>query len=170
MQELGEALLALSLDELIRGAERPADINRVMGSAFRNWLRSLGYPMLSQSDFDVSDTPAFLDATDAVILNYAHSKLAIPLKKGRDFLFKGRERYVIGEARFLSTAGGSQRRDLEEAIEFLREVKHSIIVAVAILDGVVWFNKAYINMLSKLKDDEPALTALLFHEFLERFR
>ena len=170
MQELGEALLTLSLDELIRGAERPADINRVMGSAFRNWLRSLGYPMLSQSDFDVSDTPAFLDAANAAILNYAHSKLAIPLKRGRDFLFKGRKKYVIGEARFLSTKGGSQTRDLREAIEFSREAKHSIIIAVVILDGVAWFDKAYINMLSELKDDEPALTALLLHEFLERFR
>ena len=102
-------------------------------------------------------------------MDYVNRKLKLSLERGRDFLFKVENKFVIGEARFLSTSGGSQTRDLIETIEFIKSLKGQII-AVGVLDGIVWFNKSYVKRLSELEDDEPALTVLLLKDFLEGLR
>lgn len=173
VRHLGESLLALSVKEIIRGCERPADINRVMGPAFRNWLRHFfptqGYPVLPEAQFETYGGPAFLDAANSAVLHHASYKLGFPLERGRDFLARVGTRYVIGEARFLSTSGGSQTRDLRETIGFVKSAKKHL-VAIAVLDGVIWFNRAYVQIVSELGKDEPALTALLLYDFLESLR
>lgn len=170
VQRLGEMLLSMSVEEILRGTERAIDINRVMGSAFHNWLRryfpSQGIPILPEYKFESYDGIAFLDAKNAAILNYVNRKLGHKLERGRDFLVKVADKFVVGEARFLSTSGGSQTRDLKETIEFIRSTKGKIM-AVGILDGIVWFNRSYVTRLLSLKDDEHALTVLLLKDFLK---
>jgi hypothetical protein len=172
-QHLENIILTMPLDEIIRGCERPVDINRVMGQAFYNWLRQYfpnqRIPILPEANFERYSNGAFLDARNAEILNYLNRKFGYKLERGRDFLYKIGDKFVVGEARFLSTSGGSQTRDLNETIEFIKRVKGKVI-AVGVLDGIVWFNNSYINRLSKLEDDEPALTVLLLKEFLNSIR
>ncbi|MBS7645298.1 MAG: hypothetical protein QW569_06315 [Candidatus Bathyarchaeia archaeon] len=168
-QTLGSMLLKMSIDEIFRGIERSIDINRVMGPAFHNWLRryfpSQGIPVLPQHRFESYKDKAFLDARNASILKYLNEKFGYVLDRGRDFLFRTADKLVVGEARFLSTSGGSQTRDLKEVIEFVRKMKEKI-VAVGVVDGIVWFNRSYIKLLSGLADDEPVLSALLLKDFL----
>lgn len=169
-QQLGEIILSMDLEDIIKGCERPADINRIMGSAFRRWLKDYflrqGYIFLPEHQFKISHKPAFFDGANSAILNFINRNLHISLKRGRDFLFKLNNKYVVGEARFLSTAGGSQTRDLLETISFVRTAK-KYLTAVAVIDGIIWFYNPYIRELSKLRKDEPAVSALLLKEFLE---
>ncbi len=108
---LAQTILSLPVERIIRGCERSADINRVMGSAFHSWLRSYfpkqGYPVLPESQFKTYRGIAFLDASNAQVMKYANRELGCNLSQGRDFLCKVLDRFVIGEARFLSTPGGS---------------------------------------------------------------
>jgi hypothetical protein len=168
-QQLGEALLSMPVQQLVAGCERPIDINRRMGPVFRKWLKqyftSQGYKFLQEHGFDSTDT-SFLDAADTSILNYINRKLGIKTTRGRDLLAKIKGKHVVGEARFLSTSGGSQTRDLVETISFIKSTKKTV-VAVGVVDGIVWFDKKYIGMLSALEEDEPVLTALLLQDFLE---
>ena len=172
-RKLGEIILSMPIDDIIRGAERPIDINRVMGQAFYNWLRNhfpgKSIPFLSQSQFTNYQTGAFFDGRDADILSYVTQILGRGLERGRDFLYKKRDKFVIGEARFLSTSGGSQTRDLNETIEFVKGNKGRII-GIGVLDGIVWFNRSYVKKLSDLSADEPALTVLLLEDFLNSLR
>jgi hypothetical protein len=160
----------MPVEDVIRGAERPIDINRVMGQAFYNWLRryfpSRGIPILRESQFSDYAGRAFFDGRNADILRYVARALGRKLERGRDFLFKTGGKSVIGEARFLSTSGGSQTRDLNETIEFIKRTKGKVI-GVGVLDGIVWFNKSYTKRLSSLGTQEPALTVLLLEDFLE---
>ena len=172
-QELGKIILSMPFEDIVKGVERPIDINRVMGQAFYNWLRSYfpnrGMPILPEAEFISYRDGAFLDGRNASIIEFVARRLGRRLERGRDFLFKIGDIYIIGEARFLSTSGGSQTRDLNETIEFIKTTKGRLI-GVGVIDGIVWFNKSYIQKLSNLGDDEPALTVLLLEDFLKSFR
>jgi len=169
-QQLEKTIMSMRVEDIIRGCERPIDLNRVMGQAFQNWLKQYfsdkGVPFLSQSQFENYNGPAFFDGKDVAILDFARQKLGYRLERGRDFLYKTGDKFVIGEARFLSTSGGSQTRDLGETITFVRNVKGRVI-GVGVLDGIVWFERRYVQTLLNLRDDEPALTVLLLDKFLE---
>jgi hypothetical protein len=169
-QELGRVILSMSVEDVIKGVERPTDINRVMGQAFYKWLRNhfsnQGIPILPEPQFTSYTGNTLFDGRNSDILTYVTRTLKLQLVRGRDFLYKTKSgRFVIGEARFLSTSGGSQNRDLNETIEFIRHTKGKVI-GVGVLDGIVWFNRRYVDMLSSLEDDEPALTVLLLEDFL----
>mgnify|MGYP001065128895 FL=1 len=172
-RELGEIILSMPVDDVIKGAERPIDINRVMGQAFYNWLRNYfprrRIPILPRSRFIDYEDGAFFDGRNSDILGYVTQTLGRTLERGRDFLYRIGDKFVIGEARFLSTSGGSQTRDLNETKQFIEGNKGKII-GVGVLDGIVWFNKSYVGTLSSLRDDEPALTALLLEDFLKSLR
>jgi hypothetical protein len=170
VRRLGEIILSMPVEDVVRGCERPADINRVMGSAFQNWLRrafpSWGIPVLPEPQFETYQGLCFLDARNTAIQNYVTNRLGVKLERGRDFLAKVRGGYVVGEARFLSTSGGSQTRDLLETISFIKTVKGGV-QAVGVMDGIVWFNRKYVRVLSELGEGEVVLTALLLKDFLK---
>ena len=171
-KKLGEIILSMPIEDIIKGCERPADINRVMGSAFQSWLKRFfptqGIPVLSEQKFEIYQNLCFLDARNEAILDYVDRKLSIKLGRGRDFLAKVGDKYVVGEARFLSTSGGSQTRDLRETISFVRSLRGKVS-AIGVMDGIVWFHKKYVEMLAELGEDEVILTALLLKDFLKCF-
>jgi len=173
LKQIGNALLAIPVSELIRGCERPADINRVLGAAFQDWIRryfpSRGFRVLAELDFNSATQASFLDAANATILHYVKDKLGYDFSLGRDFLAKIGKVYIMGEARFFSTYGGSQTRDLRSTLEFTKAHKMNL-TTVAVVDGVIWFNKRYVELLKKLKSGEPAITALLLEDFLNSFK
>jgi hypothetical protein len=171
-QELGKIILNMPVEDIIKGLERPIDINRVMGQAFYNWFTNYfpnrGIPVLHEYQFmDNKINRCFFKGRDKDILRFVNKTLGFNLERGRDFLYKKNDKFVVGEARFLSTGGGSQNRDLTETIRFIKQTKGNVI-GVGVLDGIVWFNKKYLEMLSNLGHDEPALTVLLLEDFLNK--
>lgn len=172
-QQLEKMIMSMPVEDIMRGCERRIDLNRVMGQAFQRWLKqyfsSKGIPFLSEIRFQSYSNVAFLDGKDKKILDYVNRRLGYNLERGRDFLYRIEDKFLVGEARFLSTAGGSQSRDLTETIQFIRSVRGTA-TAVGVLDGIIWFNNSYVSRLSDLGNDEPALTVLLLDEFLKSFR
>jgi hypothetical protein len=171
---IGDILLSMKHEDIIRGCERPADINRMMGPMFRNWLQehfpAAGYSFVPKPKFQSSKGIVFLAGTDTELREYANTILGCNLFRGVDFLVKLKSgKYLIGEARFFSAIGGSQSRDLDATLEFAR-TKIGKAIRVAVIDGVVWFHKGYLFKISKLDEDEYALSALLLQEFLDSLR
>jgi len=166
--DLEKAVLSLTADEVISGCERPVDINRAMGQSFHKWIRrrfGRKVPFLAEEEFHACRKRAFLDGNDEKILQYVRNEYGLVLTRGRDFLFKCQAKAVVGEARFLSTSGGSQARDLGESIDFIKRAR-APVQAVAVLDGIVWYSAAYLKRLKELRADNAALTALLLGEYL----
>ena len=170
VRKLVDIILSMDTDEIIRGIERPIDLNRVMGQAFYNWLQTYfpnkGIPILPEDKFQEMNDRCFLDARNSKIQGFVNNILGYSLERGRDFLFKYGDKFVIGESRFLSTAGGSQTRDLIETIGFIKTFKGKFS-AVGVLDGIIWYSRSYVNRLSELGSDEPAISVLLLDEFLD---
>jgi hypothetical protein len=99
-------------------------------------------------------------------MHIANRKLHCNLDKGPDFLTKLQERYVIGEAKFLTDYGGHQNAQLEDALRLFKEKKGQAI-RIAVLDGVVWIKEGTKMYRRIVELEETALTALLLKEFLE---
>lgn len=169
VDKLGSIILTLTAPDIIRGIERPIDINRSMGPKFQRWVKDhfpqTGVPVLDERSFDKNKGRAFLAGSDTKITKYIEKKLGVNLGRGRDFLYYSGKEYAVGEARFLSTAGGSQNRDIRETISFIRGAK-SKINAVGVLDGIIWYDEKYKDMLSALGKDEPVMSVLLLEDFL----
>jgi len=101
LQYLEKTIMSMNLEDIIRGCERSIDLNRVMGQAFQSWLKqhfsSKKVPFLPEVQFQNYKGVAFLDGKDAAILNFVNQKLGFALERGRDFLYKFKNGFVVGE-------------------------------------------------------------------------
>lgn len=98
-------LYELGLDKIYEKCSEPKETNRQIGPMFRNWLRkkSLGIEPINLEKFSSNDEDAILDASDEVMKNFAKENFDYKLNKGLDFLARFNGKYVIGEAKFLTT-------------------------------------------------------------------
>lgn len=168
VERIGKRLYRLGIKRLIQEATRPKETNRQLGSAFRNWLPSLGYPVLEKDEFNKAKGIVILKGSDRALKEYANKKLGCRLTKGIDILFKKNNIYLIGEAKFLTTPGGEQDRGFDDAYNFLKSKKGKA-KRIAVIDGYVWLKgeKGIYNKIIKSKAD--IFSALLLKEFIEKF-
>jgi len=182
---LAEATASLGLDNIIRGVERPKDINRMLGAKFKEWINR----KFRKEPFNVVNNPnQLLECRSNEICIYAGSdesiadfiKNRLGLKEpeqgffNRDVIAKVKDIYIVGEARFLSTPGGSQNRDLgntlnfvEKMEEMLRVMKGVKIKGIALIDGIVWYYKKYTDRVIKVAvGDKVVMSALFLEEYL----
>jgi hypothetical protein len=88
-------------------------------------------------------------------------------EKGLDFVARFNNKYVIGEAKFLTDFGGHQNAQFNDAISTLTTEGVEAII-IAILDGVLYIksnNKMYKSLNEKYKDYN-IMSALVLREFL----
>lgn len=166
---IGDILTGLGTNGIIKGCERPPDLNRQMGHSFQSWLKryfpSKGYKFLDEYHFGTYDGKAFLNAGDKRLTAYANKYLGCKITRNRDMLAKINGKYIIAEARFLSSGGGSQSRDVRETIGFVKD-KIGRPIKMAIIDGMPWFDDDMLNVIKTLDEDEVGLSALLLEDYL----
>lgn len=173
VRDIGNILRNLGTEGIIKGCERPPDLNRQMGHSFQGWLKRkfqpIGYSFLDEDRFESYAGKAFLSASDKRITAFANERLGCHIGRGRDLLAKINGEYVIGEARFLSSGGGSQSRDVRETIAFAKD-RVGRATKIAIMDGMVWFDSDMLNVIETLDDDEVGLSAILLEDYLNTLR
>jgi len=156
----------LGLEQLLQEATRPKETNRQLGSAFRSWLPSLGYPILEEDEFTKAKGVAFLAGSDETLKEYAAKNLGCKLTKGIDILFKKDSVYVIGEAKFLTTPGGEQSGGFADASKLIKS-KSGSAKRIALIDGYIWL-KSKKGIHNKIvKSNLDIFSALLLKEFIE---
>ena len=100
-------------------------------------------------------------------MNFARQYLGYNHEKGLDFVARFNNKYVIGEAKFLTDFGGHQNAQFNDAINTLTTEGVEAIM-IAILDGVLYIkgnNKMYRSLKEKYKDYN-IMSALVLREFL----
>jgi len=178
---IAKILFLMGISDVIKGIERPPDINRQMGPFFKQWLKknfsnkneySFAPDLLKSTKGKIT----FFDGADIAIDSYVRQVLKIDLPQlsfRRDLLVKVNGIIIVGEARFLSTYGGSQTRDIENTLGFVRTVNTSDIKnfrAIAIIDGIVWFNTSYKKLIGGVPDSVPVMSALLIEDYLKELK
>jgi hypothetical protein len=189
---LAKILASLGPDNIIRGVERPKDINRALGAAFRNWARN----KFARTPFKIVDESyqllrcgrdkeiCIFIGSDVEIGSFVRERLRLkePRKRffNRDILVNVQNTFILGEARFLSTPGGSQSRDLDNVLSFVETMKKISASArnrgikvkgIALLDGIVWFYRDYVETIKQraIGDDGVVMSALFLEEYLLSF-
>lgn len=163
-------IFALGLDKLKECIVQPKETNRQMGPLFRRWVDSgvLGaVPVRNSSQFLQSSEFAILSGTDDFLGNFARRYLGWQrADKGLDFVAKVGEKYVIGEAKFITDFGGHQNDQFLDALTTVQSQANPDVVKVAILDGVLYIpNKGKLYK-TTVSDNYNILSALLLKEFL----
>ncbi|NLI99370.1 restriction endonuclease [bacterium] len=154
------------LSGILSGITEEKEANRKMGQRFHRWLPTLGYPFLDEKALEKTSAIAFLDGGESKLKTFAEGKFGIKLEKKPDFLAKARNTYIIGEAKFLSSQGGSQNNDCRDALK-LPKGRLGIALGVAVLDGVMWIPSNYVMFREVSTLGGVALSALLLKDFLE---
>jgi hypothetical protein len=161
-------LYEMGLDKIYEKCSEPKETNRQIGPLFRRWLNKgvLGVKPVPLEQFMSSNDNAILDAGDAEMMKFAREHLGYNHEKGLDFVGRFNNKYVIGEAKFLTDFGGHQNAQFNDAISTLKTDVNA--VKVAILDGVLYIkgrNKMY-RMITGELQEYNIMSALLLRDFL----
>ncbi len=176
VNRLASTLYAMGLNKMFERCSEPKETNRQIGPMFQNWLKKkdkngnseiMGVPVLSEDAFLAFKGNCILDASDTSLKNFASRYLNYHGDKGLDFIARFNQKYVVGEAKFLTDFGGHQNAQLKDAMDLL-EQDNIDAVQVAILDGVIYIPTKKETVMSKvLKYDElNIMSALVLKEFL----
>ncbi len=159
----------MGLDKIFERCSEPKETNRQIGPFFRRWTNSkaLGIQPVSLEDFKNSNQDAILNGSDKQLMDFASAELNYKHPKGLDFIGRFNDKYVIGEAKFLTDFGGHQNAQFNDAISTV-ESKDIKAIKVAILDGVLYIkgnNKMYKDITTKYKELN-IMSSLVLREFL----
>ncbi len=158
-------------DKFVHNITEPKETNRQMSNRFSDWLinkQPFGIKPVTLDVFMSNTENAILDASDIQMKNFAKEKFNYTHNKGLDFIARFNNKYVIGEAKFLTDFGGHQNAQLSDALQTLNTNVNGAIV-IAILDGIIWAttnNKMYKTITSDEYKDKYILSALLLRDFL----
>jgi len=165
VRRLANRVLALGLREAIRQLEEPIEFNQQIGPLFRRWLNR-NFRFLAPLQFGRYNRLAFLRGTNGVIRDYANITLGCGLDRGIDFVARCRNRFFIGEAKFITDMGGQQAERLGGIIERFLRRRRGNATRILVLDGVPWIQGD--NRMHRLlrRQQQPILSALLLRAFL----
>ncbi|RLC37807.1 hypothetical protein DRH29_00090 [candidate division Kazan bacterium] len=165
----------LGLPGILEGVSKPPSPSRKMGPAFKKWLHSLGYPVLSAREIlETREKIAVLSGSDAALKKFAKHELGYRGGKGLDLVMKVGETFLIGEAKFMSTGGGTQDKSFRESLRFVKSSSGNAI-RIAVMDGIAWarpFQQRSSKSLTlyksveKLGEKQVVLSALLLKQFI----
>ena len=167
-------LYSMGLENIIDKCSEPKETNRQMGPMFKNWLKTgvLGCSIYeSEDEFLNSNENGVLIVSDTRMKNFAIKYLGYRrYDKGLDFVGKFNNKFIIGEAKFLTDFGGHQNDQFVDAITTISsefEKTDKTVLPIAILDGVLYIkgkHKLY-NYLHT-QDNQYILSTLVLREFL----
>lgn len=162
-------LYEMGLTKIYEKCSEPKETNRQMGPMFNRWVlkKSLGILPVSTSDFFNTKENAILGGSDDEKMNFARTHLNYNRNKGLDLVAKFNGKYIIGEAKFLSSDGGSQNSDFEDAISTI-ETKDTKAIKIAILDGVLYIpsTKKMHKYITNPYQNYYIMSSLVLREFL----
>lgn len=175
LNRLAGALYQMGLDEIYNKCTEPKESNRQIGPLFKRWIETgvLGVPIYHNvDDFLNNNENAILNISDAGMENFARQYLGYNHEKGLDFVARFNDKYIIGEAKFLTDFGGHQDSQFADAISTIRSTLtanalNAEVIKIAICDGVLYINReSKMHKHLKNNDEEIVLSSLLLRDFL----
>ena len=162
-------LKELGLEKIWERSSEPKETNRQIGPLFKRWVNTgkLGAPLLSLSEFTGTQKNAILKASDKEMQEFAKREFNYNRDKGLDFVARFNQKYVIGEAKFLTDFGGHQNAQFDDALSTLKSSSNGV-TNIAILDGVLYIkgnNKMY-RTLTEDYANYDIMSALVLRDFL----
>lgn len=176
---IANRLYELKLDELLDNCEAPIEPNRQNGALFRKWIKnnSLGVKLIERFDEFINyKGNCVLCGNDEDLKHFANENLGYMRDKGLDFVGKFYNKYIIGEAKFITDIGGHQNAQFEDAVRTIDSYINmnrakGEVIKIGILDGIIYIEKN--NKMHKSLNDHPdriILSSLLLRDFLQSIK
>jgi len=168
-------LYEMGLESILDATSAPKETNRQIGPLFKNWISagSLGAVVTSNpAELIAHNGNCIFSASDDAMKDFAHQHLGYNHGKGLDFIGKFNEKYIIGEAKFLSDFGGHQNAQFSDAISTMRtqlDPTNKEVIKIAILDGVLYIggdSKMHKAITEQCEDSEVIISAILLRDYL----
>lgn len=175
VNRLAGNLYQMGLESIFDKCTEPKETNRQIGPLFKRWIdkKVIGVPVINdEAEFLEFKGNAIYNSSDNNMSNFCTNYLGYNHNKGIDFIAKFNNKYIIGEAKFLSDFGGHQNAQFNDAISTITSVfntsKLSVeVLKIAILDGVLFIpgnNKMYKHLIDN--PDQIIISSLLLRDFL----
>jgi len=170
-------LRQLGVIEVLERCTEPKETNRQMGPLFKRWINLgvLGAPIFTDfNSFLTCNTNCILNMSDEEMKSFARIYLGYEREKGLDFIAKFNNKYVVGEAKFLSDFGGHQNAQFDDAVStmqsnFTNRTLQNDVIPIAIMDGVLYINLKNGNKMYRYlesHENQVIMSALVLREFL----
>lgn len=156
-----------SANNLIEISSTPKSASRQYGNSFTKWLKNIGFFYLDEEKFMKSTKGAFLKGNEKYLNYFVSEKFKIKLEKRPDFIFKKRNFFYVGEAKFITDIGGGQDNQVDKAL-LVAKINKKNIKGIAVLDGKIWFPSKNQRHLDIINSNNYILSALLLEEFLNQ--
>lgn len=159
-------LYGMGIEGLLAGITQPKEANTRRGQQFSNWTRS-NFKWVEIGKLQPSNSGiVMLDASEREARNFCNREMGIGISKRPDMVAKAGGRYVVGEAKFLSSTGGNQGRAFDDGMNLATNTSGSAH-KVFILDGIHWIDRGS-EQFRRIEYGEAAVfSVLLLREFLE---
>ena len=176
INRIAGTIYEMGYDAVIEKCTEPKETNRQIGPMFKYWLdkKTLGVNVYKNvSDFLRNPKEnAVLNVSDAEMANFAVKYLGYEREKGLDFLARFSNKYIVGEAKFLTDFGGHQNAQFDDAVSTITSNFHSAklnaeVIPIAIMDGVLYIkgnHKLYRYL--ENHEEQIIISSLLLREFL----
>jgi hypothetical protein len=131
------SLYAMGLEKLFEKCSEPKETNRQIGPLFKRWIdkKTLGLQPVKLDEFIQSDKNAILDGNDKALLTFAREKFGYLKPKGLDLIARFNGKYLLGEAKFITSKGGNQDKSFIDVISTL-STSFDNVTCIGIIDGV----------------------------------
>jgi len=140
VRRICDRLYAMGIDNVISGFKQAKEANTRRGNQFGDWIRQ-SYRAVELDEFLASTTGIVtLKATELVAKDFCNRHLHVGITKRPDIVARSGDRFVIGEAKFLSAMGGNQGRAFDDGIK-LATNSDGNAYKIFILDGVHWIER-----------------------------
>jgi len=108
LKRLYGRLKEMGLNEIFKQCTKPKETNRQIGPLFKRWLAqgTLGFDLLNLDQFSNTSDDSILMGSDRELKYFAHNELRYSGEKGVDFIARVSNKYIAGEAKFLTDFGG----------------------------------------------------------------
>lgn len=175
INRLAGSLYEIGLDKIYERCTEPKETNRQIGPLFKRWVATgtLGAPVFNNIDLFLKEQGnAILNISDTEMEKFAREYLGYNHEKGLDFVARFNNKYIIGEAKFLTDFGGHQAAQFADAISTINTVlkpnKLNVeVIKIAICDGVLYIkgkNKMHKHLINN--ENEIIISSLLLRDFL----
>ena len=158
-------LYEMGLNKIYEKCTEPKETNRQIGPLFKRWIErgSLGIFPVDKDTFLSNNDNAILSGSDEEMKQFAIKYLNYQGTKGLDFIARFNNRYIVGEAKFLTDFGGHQNAQYNDAITTLNTPINAI--TVAILDGVLYIPSERRTSMN-INTEQNIMSALVLRNFL----
>lgn len=155
----------MGIDGVIAGIKQAKEANTCRGGQFSSWLRRQ-CPTVNENTFiNSNDRIIMLEGGEEVGLRFCTNVLKLGITKRPDLIIKSGSRYVVGEAKFLSSLGGNQGRAFDDGMNLAMN-KTGRAYKIFVLDGVIWLEEGPIHYQDIDNSNATILSAILLDEYL----